>query len=232
MSDLPELHKLPHGVTPVVWRRSRAARLVSLRIDPSLGGVIITLPMRVAKSSGLALLKSQSFWVAERLRQLPKQIELADGGEVMVDGEAHEICHQPGGRGGAWIADGHIEVTGEPEFLARRVTDLLRHLAKQRFTALAWEKAALIGRKPLRVTIKDTRTRWGSCTADGILMLNWRLIMAPPFVQDYVVAHEVAHLQHLDHSPRFWQLTSELTVHTHTAQIWLKHNGAGLLRVR
>ncbi len=215
----------------MVWRRSRAARLVSLRIDPRSGGVVITLPWRAAKSSGLALLRDQAGWVADRLQALPSAVEIADGSSVMLDGVPHEIRHVPGQRGGAWLRDGAIEVAGEPEFLSRRVLDLLRAEAKRRFAAHAWEKAALIAKKPARVVVKDTRSRWGSCTADGIVMVNWRLVMAPPHVQDYVVAHEVAHLRHLDHSPRFWAVVGQLTPHTARARDWLKEHGAGLLRV-
>lgn len=232
MSDPTEIHQLPNGATPVVWRRSRAARQVSLRIDPRLGGVVITLPMRAAKASGLALLRDHAGWVADRLRALPQAVDLADGGSVMVGGVPHPIRHVPGGRGGAWLREGAIEVAGEPEFLPRRVADLLRTEAKRLFAAMVWDKAARIARKPARVAVKDTRSRWGSCTADGVVMINWRLIMAPRFVQDYVVAHEVAHLRHLDHSARFWGLVAELTPHCERAQAWLKQHGAGLLRVR
>ena len=232
VSDLPEVHYLPHGATQIMWRRSSTARQVSLRIDPRLGGVVITLPMRAAKSSGLALLRDNALWVAERLRALPTVVDLADGASVMVGGMPHRVCHVPGARGGAWLRDGVIEVAGEPEFLARRVSDLLRAEAKRQFSAMIWQKAAKIARKPSRVAVKDTRSRWGSCTADGVVMVNWRLIMAPEFVQDYVVAHEVAHLRHLDHSARFWSLVAELTPHCDRAQAWLKQHGAGLLRVR
>lgn len=231
MPDASEIHHLPHGATPVVWRRSRAARRVCLRIDPRLGGVVITLPMRAAKSSGLALLRDQAGWVAERLRALPSLVLLQDGGSVMVGGVPHVIRHRPDARGGAWLRDGAIEVSGDPEFLARRISDLLRAEARHQFAAMVWDKAATIEKKPTRVVVKDTKSRWGSCTADGIVMINWRLVMAPGFVQDYVVGHEVAHLHHLDHSVRFWSLVAELTPHRARAQEWLKQHGAGLLRV-
>jgi len=215
-----------------MWRRNRAARQVSLRIDPRLGGVVITLPMRASKASGLALLRDHAGWVAARLQALPRVVDIADGGSVMVGGVPHPIRHVPGARGGAWLREGVIEVAGEPEFLPRRVVDLLRAEAKRLFAAMVWDKAAQIARKPVRVAVKDTRSRWGSCTADGVVMVNWRLVMAPRFVQDYVVAHEVAHLRYLDHSARFWGLVAELTSHGDRAQAWLKQHGASLLRVR
>ena len=89
-----------------------------------------------------------------------------------------------------------------------------------------------MARLPLRrVVVKDTSSRWGSCTADGTVMFSWRLVMAPPEVQDYVVAHEVAHLRHMDHSRQFWALTAQLTPHRRAATAWLAAHGAGLMRV-
>ena len=230
MSELSEIHHLPHGATRVLWRRNRVARLVSIRIDPRLGGVVITLPQRAAKASGLALLRDHAGWVGERLRALPRAVALEHGGSVMLGGVAHQIRHVPGARGGAWVRDGTIEVAGDAAFLPRRVIDLLRAEAKRTFAPVVWEKAARIAKKPARVAVKDTKSRWGSCTADGVVMLSWRLVMAPPFVQDYVVAHEVAHLSHLDHSDRFWRVVAQLTPHTDAAKSWLKLHGASLLR--
>ena len=202
-----------------------------MRIDAKVGGVVVTLPWRVAQATGLAFLQAQSGWVAERLSALPRNVPLADGGAVMIGGVPHRIHHTPAVRGGAWLVEGRIEVAGDEAFLARRVIDLMRAEAKRRFTAMIWERAAVIGLKPSRVVIKDTRSRWGSCTADAVVMINWRLLMAPEFVQDYVVSHEVAHLRHLDHSRAFWAQVAELTAHRGTAQAWLKQHGASLLRV-
>ena len=170
-------------------------------------------------------------WVAARLAALPGAVAFADGVEVPLNGQPARIRHVPRGRGGAWLEAGEIRVAGEPEFLPRRVADFLRAEARRRLAPLAVAKAASAGLTPRRVTVKDTRSRWGSCTADGTVMFSWRLVMAPPEVQDYVVAHEIAHLRHMDHSRQFWALTAQLTPHRRTAAAWLTANGAGLLRV-
>ena len=81
------------------------------------------------------------------------------------------------------------------------------------------------------MAVKDTRSRWGSCAANRNLAFSWRLVMAPRFVQDYVAAHEVAHLRHMNHGPRFWALVAELTPHTTAAVEWLRTHGPRLLRV-
>lgn len=228
---MTETLALPQGPTRVQWRRSARARRVSLRIDAQGGGVIVTLPPRAARAAGMALLMDHAGWVAERLARLPGPLEIADGACVMLGGQPHRVRHVPGGRGGAWLEAGEIRVAGDVEFLPRRVRDLLRGEAARRLGALAAERAAATGLRPRRVVVKDTRTRWGSCTADGTLMFCWRLVMAPPEVQHYVVAHEVAHLRHMNHRAEFWALVEALTPHRRAAMRWLAAEGAGLLRV-
>jgi predicted metal-dependent hydrolase len=231
--DAQTTEMLPVGgvLTAVAFRRSARARKISLRIDPGFDGILITLPMRVSHRQGLALLRQHEDWAAEKLAALPRLVRIAAGVSIPVDGVMHGIVPVPDGRGGAWIGDGQIFVTGEPEFLARRVTDCLKRRARQKFTALAAEKAALAGAKINAVRIKDTRTRWGSCAPDGTLAFCWRLVCAPEFVQDYVVAHEVAHLRHMNHGRQFWALTETLTLHRAIASDWLARNGLELLRL-
>ncbi len=218
------------GDTAVLWRRSARARRVSLRIDARAGKVVVTLPTRASRSAGVALLADNAAWVAQRLAALPPPVAFAPGGAVTIDDTAYPIRHEPGAQGGAWLADCALHVTGEPEFLARRVRDFLRAEARRRFAAAAGIKAQAAGLAPRRVTVKDTSSRWGSCAPNGVLMFCWRLIMAPPFVQDYVVGHEVAHLRHLNHGAAFWALCESLTPHRARAEAWLHAEGAGLLR--
>ena len=232
MPDFPaEMMILPGGPAWIEWRRSSRARRVSLRIDPQSGAVVVTLPMRAARNAGMALLMDHAHWVSDRLAALPEALKLEDGASVPLAGEPHYIRHVPQGRGGAWLAGREIQVAGAPEFLPRRVLDLLRHEARRRLGILVVEKSTLIDIRPSRVTVKDTRTRWGSCAPDGSLAFSWRLVMAPDFVQEYVVAHEVAHLRHMNHGPRFWALVDQLTAHAEQAIPWLRGEGVRLLRV-
>jgi predicted metal-dependent hydrolase len=179
----------------------------------------------------MALLNDNAAWVAARLAALPDAVRFEVGASVTIDGERHPILHVPGGRGGAWLEGGALHVSGDPAFMSRRVHDFLRTEARRRFGAQAVAKAQQAGVTARRVTVKDTRTRWGSCSAEGVLMFCWRLVMAPPFVQDYVVAHEVAHLRHMDHSARFWAQVEALTPHRAHAMKWLEKGGAGLMRI-
>ena len=93
------------------------------------------------------------------------------------------------------------------------------------------EKSATLGVTVRRIAVKDTRSRWGSCAVDGSLAFSWRLVMTPEFVQDYVAAHEVAHLKHMNHGKRFWNLVDRLTPHAATAIPWLQAEGFRLLRI-
>jgi predicted metal-dependent hydrolase len=226
----PEMLALPSGLTRVTWRRSARARRVSLRIDPTGGAVVVTLPMRATRKAGMALLMGHADWVANRLAALPDAVSFVDGAVVPIGGEPHRIRHAPASRGGAFLLDQELHVTGAAEFLARRVRDFLRQEARRRLTGLVMAKAGLIGVTPNRVTMKDTKSRWGSCAPDKSLALSWRLVMAPAFVQDYVVAHEVAHLRHMNHGPAFWALVETLHPDFERERTWLKRHGSELMR--
>ncbi|HVZ08510.1 M48 family metallopeptidase [Rhodopila sp.] len=228
---LPATVVLPSGTARIAWRRSSRARRVSLRIHPADGSVIVTLPLRATYKAGMALLMDHADWVSDRLAALPEAIRFEPGACVPIGGVPHLIRHTPQARGGAWIEDGALHVSGAPDFVQRRVRDFLRQEARRRLTALTAVKAAAIGIAPLRVTIKDTSSRWGSCAPDRTIALSWRLVLAPDFVQDYVVAHEAAHLRHMNHGPHFWSLVQHLTPHRHAAMVWLKAEGTRLLRI-
>lgn len=226
-----EMLSLPGGPALVEWRRSARARRVSLRIDPRGGAVVVTLPPRAGRTAGVALLMNHADWVAARLAALPGTIPFADGSLVPLHGMNHRIRHASELRGAVRVEDGDILVAGDPAFLARRVADFFRAEARRRFCDLVARKAVLAAVAPRRVTVKDTRSRWGSCASNRNLAFSWRLVMAPPHVQDYVAAHEVAHLRHMNHGPRFWALVAELTPHTTASMAWLRTHGPRLLRV-
>lgn len=230
-SAASEILRLPGGPARVEWRRSARARRVSLRIDPRGGAVVVTLPPRTGRTAGMALLMNHADWVSRRLAALPGPVPFTDGALVPLHGIEHHIRHAAGMRGAVRVEGQEILVAGDAAFLSRRVGDFFRAEARRRFSALVAEKAALATVSPRRVTVKDTRSRWGSCAASRNLAFSWRLVMAPPHVQDYVAAHEVAHLRHMNHGPRFWALVAELTPHTDAAVAWLRRHGPRLLRI-
>lgn len=220
---------------PVRWRRSSRARRVSLRIDPRAGEVVVTLPPRAARRAGMALLNTHAAWVRERLAALSPPIPLAAGERVPLGGIPHEIRHLPGATGGeaasARLEPGAIVVSGPAGALAGAVAAFLRAESRRRIQTLVAGHAAMLGVRARAIRLKDTRSRWGSCAPDGTLAFSWRLVMAPDWVLDYVVAHEVAHLKELNHSDRFWAHVARLTPHRDAAVEWLRVYGPGLLRV-
>lgn len=215
----------------VLWRRNPRARRVSLSIEPQGGRVVVTLPPRSGRRAGLALLRAEAGWVSAHLAALPGAVPFVPGAVVPLGGVPYRIRHRPECRRGVWLEGEEIAVSGAAAFLARRVRDFLRAEARRTFLGRVAEKAAGRGLVARRVSVRDTLSRWGSCGADGALSFSWRLVMAPPFVQDYVVAHEVAHLRHLNHGPRFWGLVAELTPHREAAVAWLRAEGPRLLRI-
>lgn len=225
-----EMIQVGQSLIRVSFKRSARAQRISLRVDMA-HGVLLTLPMRASHKAGVALLQAHANWVQEKLETLPHPVTLQPGTRVPVGGVLHDITHLPTGRGGAWIEGQTIFVTGAPEFLARRIKDCLKNHARQRFTASSIEIAQRIQLRPKAIRIKDTRTRWGSCAPDGTLAFCWRLVCAPDFVQDYVIAHEVAHLRHMNHGPKFWSLTEQLTPHRRAATAWLASEGSCLLQI-
>jgi predicted metal-dependent hydrolase len=157
-------------------------------------------------------------------------VPFEDGALVPLLGRPHAIRHRPGAVGGVWLEGDELHVSGDPAFLSRRVTAWLRAHAKAEIGPRAAEHAARIERRVTRISIKDPRSRWASCAPDGTLAFSWRLVLAPSWVLDYVVAHEVAHLAEMNHGPRFWAAVSRLTPHTEAAKAWLAAHGPRLLR--
>ncbi|MDB5371337.1 MAG: zinc metallopeptidase, partial [Roseomonas sp.] len=166
-----------------------------------------------------------------RLGAIGPAVALRDGAVVRLGDMPHAIRHAPETAGASFLGDGEIVVTGPAPHLPRRILALLRAEASRRIQPRAARHAGVLGVAPRAIRLKDTRTRWGSCAPDGTLAFSWRLVMAPDWVMDYVVAHEVAHLREMNHSPRFWTQVARLSPHQVAAHDWLRRHGPGLLRV-
>lgn len=216
---------------PVLLSRNRQARRIILRVDPKTDGVKLTLPWHTSEAEGLGFLGSQETWLRRRLAALAPRQPFADGVVIPLVGEDHIITSTPEARRGVWIEDNRIHVSGDPEFLARRVGDWLRKEAKARLAERAAIKAAMIDVQVGRITVRDTTSRWGSCAHDGSLNFSWRLIMAPAFVFDFIVAHEVAHIVERNHGPNFHKLVDRLTEHAKRSEAWLAAYGSTLHRI-
>jgi predicted metal-dependent hydrolase len=215
---------------PLSIRVNPRARRLLLKVDAATREIELVLPYGVPPEHGLRFLAAQRGWIAARLDALPNQVQFAEGAVVPVLGVPHRICRasDPAAPPVA-IVDGEIRVRGDPAHIGRRVRDHLARLAGQEFSLRARAFAARIDKKVARVTVRDTTSRWGSCSAAGNLSFSWRLILAPEPVIDYVVAHEVAHLAEMNHGPRFWGVVAGLVLNHAAARAWLKRHRSELL---
>jgi predicted metal-dependent hydrolase len=221
------------GKVPVHVRVSRRAQRLALKIDAVGDAVELVLPPRTSLPQALNFLKTNRAWVESRLAALPPRVTFEDGKSVPVLGEPHRIRQvaRSGEHGPVWIEAGEIRVSGDKAHLARRVRDFLKERARAEIGRRARRLAQQIDKTVGRVTVRDTTTRWGSCSANGNMAFSWRLVMAPEPVLTYVVAHEVAHLVEMNHGPRFWKLVNRLVPHVERHRDWLNANRAWLLRI-
>ena len=206
------------------------ARRLTLKVDPALGAVRMVVPPGAHPDELARFVARHADWVRTRLAAVPPPRPFVEGAVVPVLGRDHTIRSAATGPAPVWRRDGVLWVTGRPEHIGRRVRDHLVAEARRELAARSHAVAARVDRRVASVTVRDTATRWGSCSATGRLSYSWRLILAPEMVVDYVVAHEAAHLVELNHSPRFWAVVDTLTAHKAAAKSWLKANGAGLHR--
>lgn len=218
---------------PFILRRDARARRMLLRVMPRDGSVVLVLPRRVGLAAGQAFMREQAGWILARQAERPQREPWQDGGFLPLLGEQLPILHRPEAkaRGAVWLEDGAVHVAGLAEHLPRRLRDWLKQRARAEFSQQAREMAAAEGLTLRKVTVRDTQSRWGSCSAGGNLSFSWRLIMAPPAILRYLVAHEVAHLRHMDHSDAFWRLVARLVggeTELRAARGWLKRHGADL----
>lgn len=221
---MPILPGLPH--VEIILRRSGRARRFSLRVSRLDGRVTLTLPCRAREAEALAFARDHEGWIRRALESVPQTARVGFG--TLLPFEGRPLALRPGVGRSVRIEGDSLLVPGDPDAMAARLAAFLRVRARDRLAAACDRHAAALGRPYARLTLRDTRSRWGSCTADGSLMFSWRLILAPPEVLDYVAAHEVAHLAEMNHSPAFWAVVGRLMPGYQPHRIWLKRQGQAL----
>ncbi|MBB4197014.1 hypothetical protein CCR94_23415 [Rhodoblastus sphagnicola] len=223
----------------VAIKRLASARRFTLRVRAATRDVVLTMPARSNLRDAEGFVQRHAEWIAHRLARLPDRQSFDPDVEIPFRGAPHMLVHcdhaRPmAGAGPVWIdasrTPAAICANGDPAHFERRITDFFRREARREIEDAARRHVAAVGRAPISISLKDTTSRWGSCSAKGALNFSWRLILAPPFVLDYLVAHEMAHLRHHNHSDQFWSLTKTLCPATAKAEAWLKLYGAQLHR--
>jgi len=215
-------------------RRHAAARRYTLRVRETSRDIVLTIPPRGSLRQARSFAEKNVGWIAARLKRLPGPIAFVDGATIPLRGEPHKIVHRGNARGTVWIeADENgllLCVAGNEQHIARRLRDFLKSEAKRDLIAASRKYAALLGVTIRSVSVRDTASRWGSCSYQGALSYSWRLIFAPPFVLDYLAAHELAHRLELNHSKRYWKIVDSVFPERKRAESWLRANGAQLHR--
>ena len=214
----------------VQLRRSARARKLSLRISRLDGRATLTLPNRVAEKEGMAFLREREDWLRGHIATIEPEVGVALGGTVAFRGVPLPLVAGDVKR--AKLVEGALILPDDPKMTGKRVAAFLKLQARDALADASDRYADALGKSYGRISLRDTRSRWGSCSSAGDLMYSWRLIMAPPEVLDYVAAHEVAHLQHMDHSPRFWAAVDRLFPNHKACRKWLRDHGSSLHRVR
>lgn len=233
LQHLPTEIDIPlRGSVQVIWKHSLRARRLSLRIAPHEQKLVVTLPPGCSAAQALAFVKTNHTWIGERIQKLEKTPSFSANNIIPIEGKPYLITHAPEQLGGAWLENNRLMVSGDLTFINRRVADFLRTHAATVLKRDVQEMALMTHLHPSRVDIRDTSSRWGSCSASGRIMLSWRVIMAPDLVRHYLIAHELSHLKHMNHGPLFWQQVSRITPHKHQAETWLRQKGALLLHAK
>lgn len=220
--------------TPAVeleLNRSARARRLSLRVSKLDGKVTLTVPRGASRRHAIAFAEQKAEWLRAQLAQRPDEARPMPGASLPLRGVETPIRTHD--RRSVRFDGSAIRVPArEPERTPARLAAFLKHEARGALAEAAERHAAALGREHGRLTLRDTRSRWGSCTARGDLMFSWRLILAPPEVLDYVAAHEVAHLAEMNHSPAFWALVAQLCPGYEAPRRWLHENAPALHRYR
>jgi predicted metal-dependent hydrolase len=234
-SPEPDHLIVPHGDARfrVALKRRATAQRLTLRVSTATGDVTLSLPERADIAAAERFALAHGGWIAARLAKRPQHVAFVPGASVPLRGAPHRIVHWSSIRAATRALadkDGQpiIAVAGEIAHVTRRVTDFLKAEARRDLEAAVQVHTRALGIPARKLVLRDTTSRWGSCSSRGHLSFSWRLILAPPLVLDYLAAHEVAHLKEMNHSHRFWAVVHGLCLHTEDAEKWLKKNGSSL----
>ncbi len=211
---------------PLKLKRNARAKRIVLRLSRDGSAVQLTLPRRVSKKKAIAFANTQTEWIAKQLAKKPEPIAFEPGITLSVLGE--ELTFQHHDQRSTKHEGQVVYLGGDVEFFSSRMKEYIKKQAREEFSEMAVDIADRIGQHVSAVRLRDTTSRWGSCSRDGTINLSWRLALAPHEVAHYVVAHEVAHLEHFDHSPDFWEVVDHLHPDWENERDWLREHGATL----
>ena len=223
--------RLPCG-TPVTLRTSPRAKVMRLRVDQRTGTLLLTMPRRCSARRALDWAAGQRDWIERALSDVRPNVGIGPGTALPLYGRPHVVDWDPARPRRVEAGEGRLVVGGPAGGLEARILRWLRAHARHVLGEETRQYAARAGRTVSRIAVGDPLSRWGSCSSSGAIRYSWRLILAPDFVRRATVAHEVAHLIHMNHAPAFHALVAELLGEDpRPARLWLRREGAGLHRI-
>ncbi len=223
----------PIGLDFVKCKRSNRAKRISLRLDNKDRAFILTVPKGCSARKAHEFALDHEDWMKEKLEELPEHIPFVHGQVIPVLGynRVIEIFYNKDLKATDIVLKrNRLTVYTNREDPSLRIERFLKNLAKETMEEIAYRKAAIIRKRINNLYVRDTKTRWGSCSSEGNISLSWRLVFAPYEALDYVVSHEVAHLRHLDHESKFWALCRDLSDDYLNGHFWMKNYGHELMR--
>jgi predicted metal-dependent hydrolase len=209
---------------PIIIRKHSTSRRMVLRYQPLQHQISLTLPRYVSLKKGLHFVEEKRDWLTQQINEKSPQIPFVNGQVIPVLGKDYTLRHV-GGRGTISVTGNEILIHGDESFMKRRLLDWLKRQAKQEISAIADFKGKMIHKSVGKISLRDTSSRWGSCSHEGNLSFSWRLVFAPYEVLYYVVCHEVAHIEHHNHSHAFWKAVHLLCPNYESYRDWLKIHG-------
>lgn len=212
---------------PLFLNRRAGTRRISLRLNKN-GDAVVTFPFFCSQNTVFDFVRCHQTWIANHRREKLVKKTFTDGLMIEILGQSLYITHQTTGHNHTHIEGNRLIVSGEASFIHRRVRDFIKQETLLYIQQKAQTFAAHLNEHVGHIRLKDTVSRWGSCSSDGNLNFSWRLALAPTYVLDYIIAHEVAHLKHLNHSNAFWKTVATFGTAQAAAEIWLRKNGSEL----
>lgn len=213
---------------PLLIRRNTRAKRICLRYNPSDHALSLTLPRHTRVQDGITFVEKKSDWVWDTLSAQPRKKTLRPGMCVDLLGNRYRLRHDETMRRPFLLEEDALTIGGPREQFAKRLEEAFKKIVRREIELIAHPKARKLGRRINRISVRSTRSRWGSCSSTGNLSFSWRLIFAPRPVLAYVVAHEVAHLVHMDHSKRFWTAVEWICPDHEAPKEWLRLRGREL----
>ncbi len=214
----------------VALRRSARARQLSLRVSRLDGKVSLTMPPRASECEALAFLHSREDWLRGHLSKVAGAVPVIEGVSIPFRGMPLQVIRGDVKR--PHLGDDALILPRTTKAVGAKVQAILKLHARDVLADRSDHYATAVGRSYTKLSLRDTRSRWGSCSSQGVLMYSWRLIMAPPDVLDYVAAHEVAHLVEMNHSTAFWDVVAGLMPDYKVHRKWLRDHGSDLHRMQ